>query len=231
MTHSPSAACCSVLGCITTRVTPQLQPLLTSLYLHLESQNTGALHLPSRASGHWEGMQDCSSSSLIPSTPSLQASTGCSHIRNSLGQKQTLSPCSQLPRAPKDTFQVLSRILSFFICSVLCLQNWHWIGAQIFVERKTRGPQRSSTRVVCRPCSSASLLRSGEASPLLEGTPIAMSDLVSPGMGVVVWPQQVASHWTLPCPQFWPVTILRQRDNNPFLNPFTHTKVQVFSCS
>lgn len=39
-----------------------------------------------------------------------------------------------------------------------------------------------------------------EDSPLLEGTPISMSDLVSPGQGegVNVRPQQVASHWTLP---------------------------------
>lgn len=70
-----------------------------------------------------------------------------------------------------------------------------------------------------------------EASPLLEGTPISVHDLVSPEQGEEsdVWAQQVPSHWTLPGPQF-----LACHSSHAvgwyFLHPFTHTKVQMSSC-
>lgn len=57
------------------------------------------------------------------------------------------------PYAPEDAFQALENtFLIFFICLVLYLQNQHRVDTQIFVGRMG---YLGSTRVVCRPCSSA----------------------------------------------------------------------------
>ena len=73
----PSAPWGNILGCIATCTIPQLQPPLTCLHQLLEPWNTWVLHLPSRASEHWEGLQDCPFCSLSPTI--LQTSVGYSH--------------------------------------------------------------------------------------------------------------------------------------------------------